>query len=440
MVGKASLFLILGFSLIFLVLGNNFGRISVQAFNNFSEYHDQTVAHDIAISGANIGIDSFFRDTSWNSGLTNADYQGGKLNLSIAPNDSIPRYRVITSVGIYYHDTATIQVTLRPGSFAEFAYYSVNEGGSIRWITQDSVWGPFHTQDKLLVDGRPYFDQSVSTLKGIDTLSGGPVINGTYTPNVDTPMDTGGVSNVKAEAANDGYTFTGHDTVYLSFVNDSVKYKYSYNGPVTSKLGTQLAPNGVIFADQATLRIQGTVQGQYTVGASQGTKTVTNTTYEWQYVKHVGWTQVPVTTTSTVNAGGNIYIDDNITYKTNPKTNPSSNDLLGIVAENNVEITKNYANNHDVIIDAAIYCQNGGLTAEDYGSRPVSGAIYLLGGLSQNLRGAVGTYSGSTIAHGFRKYYMYDGRLKNISPPAYPETNQFQIIAWYERSSIHKQE
>lgn len=434
MVGKAALFLILGFSLIFLVLGNNFGRISVQAFNNFSEYHDQSVAHNIATSGANMAINTFFRDTTWNAGFTNLDYQGGKLDVTIGPNDTIPTYKVINSVGIFYNDTATIHITLRHGNFSEFAYYSVKEmigSTQINWITQDTVWGPFHTQDKMHVDGRPQFWDNVSTLGGIDTISGGPVIVGKYTPNKDTPMDTGGVSKVKSEASSDGYTFTGHDTVYLHFVNDSIKYKFAYNGPETSALGTGLAPNGVIFADGATVRVQGTVQGQFTVASSQVQKTVTVT-------HHSYWGTY--TTTSTQNVGGNIYIDNDIVYKTDPLTNPASTDLLGLVAQDNVEITKNAANNNDVRIDAALYCQTGGLTAEDYSSRPVSGAIYLLGGISQYARGPVGTYSGGTIMHGFRKHYMYDNRLKNYSPPAYPQTNAFEIVSWYEKSSIHKQQ
>ncbi len=441
MVGKASLFLIMGFSLIFLVLGNNFGRISVQAYNNFSQYHDETVATDIAESGANMAINTFFQNPAWNAGYNNVDFQGGKLNVTVAPNDTLPNYTVITCTGIFYQDTTNVIVTVRPASFSQFAYFSVNEGANIRWITQDSVWGPFHTQDVMMVDGHPYFDQSVSTLGGIDTISGGPVINGTYTQPVDIPMDTGGVSNVQTEAGNGGYTFTGHDTVYLRFVNDSIQYKFAFNGPTTSVLGSSFAPNGVIFANSATVRVQGTVEGQYTVGASQGTQTVTTTTYQWQYDYHThSWTQVPIVNTSTVNTGGSIYLDNDILYKNNPLTDPGSTDLLGLVAQNNIVITKNSANNNNITIDAALYCQTGGLTAEDYSTRPVSGAINLFGGVSQNVRGAVGTYSGSTIVHGFRKDYRYDNRLKNISPPSFPQTNQFQIVAWYERNSMHRQD
>ena len=431
MVGKASLLLILGFSLIFLVLGNNFGRISVQAYNNFSQYHDETVATDIAESGANMAINTYFQNPTWNAGYSNLDFQGGKLNVTIVPDATQPTYRVITATGLFYQDTTVVRVTVRPASFSQFAYFSVNEGSNIRWITQDSVWGPFHTQDVLLVDGNPYFDQSVSTLGGIDTISGGPVINGTYTQPVDIPMDSGGVSNVQTEASNGGYTFTGHDTVYLNFVNDSIQYKFAYNGPVTKVLGTQLAPNGIIFANTATVRVQGTVEGQYTVGASGGTETITTVHHTWSGT---------YTTTSTVTVGGNIYLDNDIVYKTDPRTNPSSTDLLGLVADNNIVITKNSYNNNDINIDAALYCQNGGLTAEDYNTRPVSGAINLFGGVSQNKRGPVGTYSGSTIVHGFRKDYRYDNRLKNVSPPSFPQTNQFQIVAWYERNSMHRQD
>ena len=74
-------------------------------------------------------------------------------------------------------------------------------------------------------------------------------------------------------------------------------------------------------------------------------------------------------------------------------------------------IADNAANNDNVNIHASIYCQTGGFGAEDYSHRPVSGDINLLGGIIQDTRAAVGTFSGSNITHGFSKRYKYDNRL-----------------------------
>ena len=213
------------------------------------------------------------------------------------------------------------------------------------------------------------------------------------------------VSTLEANANNGGFTFTKHDTVYLTFANDSVRYKYTYKGTETTAKTSTLAPNGTIFADNAVLRIQGTVEGQVTVGASS----------------------------SSSSGKGTIYIDGNIVYKTDPVTNPNSTDLLGIVAQNNVYVTHNTANNDGITIDAAIFAQNGGFGAQDYDSWYTDGAyIHLLGGLTQKSRLAVGTFGGLYGMTGFYKDYRYDNRFTSVAPPNYPNTGGFEIVSWYE--------
>ena len=75
----------------------------------------------------------------------------------------------------------------------------------------------------------------------------------------------------------------------------------------TTELASSFAPNGIIYAQNSILRLQGVVKGQYTV-ACNGTA-----------------------------PKGNIYLDDDITYNSDPRTNPDSKDLLGIVSKNNVQ-------------------------------------------------------------------------------------------------------
>ncbi len=50
-----------------------------------------------------------------------------------------------------------------------------------------------------------------------------------------------------------------------------------------------------------------------------------------------------------------------LVYNTNPRTDPSSTDLLGIVAQNNVLITDNSANRSNINIDASVYAETGGI-------------------------------------------------------------------------------
>ncbi len=412
MFGKASLLLVLGFSTLFLVMGVNFGRLTTRAVDNETDYYRQSTAHDIAVSAANIAANQIFMDPTWTAGYSNVDFNGGKINVNIQVLDAFKNIRRINASGSYDGVNANVQVTLQPSKFSKFAYYSVVEPSGIWWTNGDTVWGPFHTQDYLRVAGHPVFNGKVTTNKSILKYSkygksDYPILNGGYEQGVDLPLPTNGISDLETISNSDGHTFSSHDTVYLTFATDSVRYKYSYKGPETTALLSSFAPNGVIFADNATLRVKGTVQGQYTIGVS-GTSTKWST------------------------KGGDIYIDDNIQYKTDPNKNPNSTDLLGIVAENNVWITDNYANNHDVTIDGAIYAQNGGFGAEHYSTRPNSGTIYLNGGITQHQRQAVGTFSSYGIASGFNKNYRYDKRLMFSSPPSFPNTGSFEIVSWYE--------
>ncbi len=47
------------------------------------------------------------------------------------------------------------------------------------------------------------------------------------------------------------------------------------------------------------------------------------------------------------------------------------------------------------------------------------GTLSVFGSISQKYRGAVGSFSGSTISAGYKKNYSYDPRLKFAPPPYY---------------------
>ena len=403
MSGRAILFLVLGFSVIYLILGLNFGRLSTDSVKNYVTYYSSTNAHNIAVSGANLAANQIFFDPTWTTGFSNENYNGGTMNVSVQVLDAFKNVRQIVSTGTYQGYTSTVKVTLQPSSFSKFAYYSVYENG-IWWVSGDTVFGPFHTQDYLRVAGHPVYNGKVTILKSIIKYNyqSSPIFNGGFQQGVNLPLPTNGVATLENVANSGGHTFTGHDTVYITFVKDSIRYRFAYNAPETTVLTSSFAPNGTIVADNANLRIKGTVEGQLTVGASGS------------------------------NGYGNVYIDDNVVYNSDPRTNPNSTDLLGIVAKNNVLITDNVPNRNDVIIDGAIYAESGGFGAQNYSTRPISGTIYLLGGITQNSRAAVGTFNSYGIASGFYKNYRYDNRLMLSSPPYFPNTGAFEIVSWYE--------
>ncbi len=404
--GKATLLLIVGFSMIFLVATQNFGSITVRAVDNVVNYTDETVAHNIAVSGANMAANAIFLDNSWTSGYNNIDFEKGKVNVTVQVIDAFKDIRKITSLGSYEGKTAKVEVTLSPSKFSRFAYFSVNEGSGIWWTENDTVWGPFHTQDYIRAYKHPVFYGKASTKKSLIYYSSKkkdePNFYGGFETGVSLSLPTDGLSPIEAEADSNGYKFTGKDTVYLTFAGDSLKFRYQNVKKDSTVLASSFAPNGVIFAQNAILRIKGMVKGQYTVAASGS------------------------------GSQGNIYIDDDIVYSQNPQSDPNSTDLLGIVAKNNVLVTDNTPNHSDINIDASIYSETGGFGAENYSTRPVSGDINLLGGIIQNTRQSVGTFNVYGVQSGFNKRYMYDNRLLTVSPPAFPGTGSYEIVSWLE--------
>ncbi|QQS35220.1 MAG: hypothetical protein IPM56_13300 [Ignavibacteriales bacterium] len=407
MSGKASLIVILGFSMLFMVIGGKFTGVSGRMTDNYVDYYNETIAHSIAVSGANLAANQIFIDPTWTDGYASLAYQNGTIDVKVNIIDAYKNIRQIVAVGNYNGEKSTVRVTLSPSKFSKFAYYSISEGGTIWWMARDTVWGPFHTQDYLRASKHPTFYGKASSKKSIiyqtNKTTDKPNFYGGYESGVDLPLPIDGVNQLSTPAQTDGLYLTGHDTIHMEFKKDSLFYKYTWNGAVTKVYLPTAINNGLIYANNAIVRLKGVVSGAYTVvsGGTSGTK-------------------------------GRIYLDDDIVYDKDPRVYPTSTDMLGIVAKEEVIITENSANNNDIRIHGSIYVEDGGFGAENYSGRPVSGDIQLLGGIIQNTRRAVSTFSGTTINHGFAKSYRYDERFMVASPPMFPGTGGFEIVSWYE--------
>jgi hypothetical protein len=457
MVGKASLLLVLGFSLVFLVFGQRFGNISSQAVDNMVDYYSENIAYECAAAGAKMAANKLYLDQNWRTGFNNLSFNGGTINVTVNGGAIL----TVTSVGTFtsrLNNTTTYRDVIKceKGVFSRYAYYSTyeNDGSGssssiIWWTGNDTVWGPFHTQDFMYAYNHPVFKGRATTGKSYilydyynlypsqlpqnpttsrqrtdynrSKTSDLPVFEGGYQGATDIPLPTGGLDPLKTAAQANGLDIPqttttipahmegplGHqhsvpeqtvpDTIYITFMQDSVLIKKGYAKPSTTYKTSEIAPNGVIYAEGMDVRLEGTVSGKYSVASE-----------------------------------GDIYLDDDIVYTTNPETDPNCTDLLGIVSQNNVYISENTANNSSINIDAAIYCQTGGFGAENYASRPFSGYINLIGGITQYQRKAVGTFGGHSNT-GFYKRYKYDQRLYDkISPPYFPSTKKFIILSWLE--------
>lgn len=407
MSGKASLIVILGFSMLFMVIAGKFSGVSGRMTDNYVDYFNETISHNLAISGANLAANEIFLDPTWTAGYVNLPYQEGLINVSVNIIDAFKNIRQIVATGTFNGNSSIVRVTLSPSKFSKFAYYSISEGGTIWWTGSDTVWGPFHTQDNLRVAFKPSFYGKASSKASIiyktNLATDKPYFYGGYEAGVDLPMPIDAVEKMKIPAMSDGLYITGKDTVHMDFRKDTLYIKYKWNDPYSKIFLPTAVVNGIIYADNAVVRMKGTVKGQYSVVAAGSTT-----------------------------SKGKVFLDDNIVYDKDPRIFSGSTDMLGIVAKNEVLITQNLANLTSIDIMGSIYVQNGGFGAENFATRPISGNINLLGGIIQNTRRAVGTFSGTSIVSGFAKRYMYDTRFMTASPPFFPGTGGFEIVSWYE--------
>jgi hypothetical protein len=406
--GRVSLILVIGFSALFLVMGHNANSVASRSVQNMADYHARTVAYNIAVSAANLAANEIFLDDEWVAGFSHREFDGGYLDADVVILDPLLNIRKLTTTGTYRGISKTVEVTFKPSSFSKFAYLSTNDPVNLYWSYKDTIWGPFHQETKINAYRHPVFHGKATSKVGVHYYQtealDAPRIYGGYESGVSIAFPNSGLPDLLNMAASGGHLFTGQDTVYLTFAGDSLKYRYAANDPDTTVLASNFAPNGVICADNATVRLKGTVKGQYTVGSA----------------KSLG-----------VGSNGNIYLDDDIVYDKDPRIDPTSTDILGIVAKNNVQIAENLANSSDINIHASIYSEYGGFGAGWPSFTQPNGFINLLGGIQNKARVQIGVIVSGTV-WGFNRSYKYDQRLMLISPPGYPGTGDLEIVSWKE--------
>jgi hypothetical protein len=405
--GKGTILLVLGFSIIFMVAGRNFNSMATATVDNFINYYYDAKAHHTAATGVNLVTNQLFLNGSLVDQTFNYNFDGGTITATLTTLDAYQNIKQLTSTGTFGNLSSTIRIVLRPSTFSKYAYFSHSESANIWWTTTDTVWGPLHTNGQLRVADRPVFMGKV-TLDGSlvkHSNSAQPQFLGGFQTGVHIDIPSNGVTNLSSAATSGGYKFTGQSTVYLEFRGDSLRYRYNTTSAWTYVLASTFAPNGAIFAENANLRVKGRVKGKYTIGADGSSR-------------------------------GKVYLDDDLFYNTDPQVNPNSQDMLGIVAKDDIIITDNAANNNNIRVQASIYSESGSFQAENYQNRPVAGSILLYGGVIQNARGPVGQFSTSggvsTIINGFSKRYRYDDRFMIASPPFFPGTGSFEIVSWFE--------
>ena len=112
---------------------------------------------------------------------------------------------------------------------------------------------------------------------------------------------------------------------------------------------------------------------------------------------------------------------DDIHYYDNPVTNPNSDDLLALVAWNDM-IFDNQTK-ADWNVQSVLMSVNGSMTATNMNK---TGSFNYLGSVYQHDRG------NAKMFQSFQKKYRHDQRLHTYKPPAYPGTSNLRLVYWWE--------
>jgi hypothetical protein len=121
-------------------------------------------------------------------------------------------------------------------------------------------------------------------------------------------------------------------------------------------------------------------------------------------------------------------------------------DLLGLVANNFIDVyhpVDSSGNNlnangsskfSDPVIQAANLSVQHSFRVQNYRIGNPLGNLNVTGVIAQRYRGIVGTFSGNNPTSGYAKNYVYDSRLKYLSPPHFldPVKSAWQVATWAE--------
>jgi Tfp pilus assembly protein PilX len=298
----------------------------------------------------------------------------------------------------------------------------------IVFASDDSIAGPFHTNDDFLACGTPTFGRTPNDsievsapAPGYQAGCGGgatPDIQGTF--KTDAPVLSLPSSNTSiASVALPGYKFTGRTEITLN----------GGSMTVVNAGSTQTKPlpsNGVIYVQN------GTCGGGYNI--------------QQDYSNPAGCADVYVkgsySSSLTIASQNDIVVNGSVTR--------SGNVVLGLIANNFVRVyhpvnrssgscttasTGPFGSSlGSVTIEAAILSLQHSFIVDNYNCGSPLGTLTVNGAIAQKFRGVVGT-GGSSINTGYIKDYNYDDRFRVVNPPYFldPLQSSWRKIRYTEQ-------
>jgi len=343
---------------------------------------------------------------------------GGRYTVEITDDLSIGSwlvaYEVVCTADV---DDATRQIRtlMIPETFAKYQWFA--EGGGWRpFGTGERFDGPVHVQEDLLIDGNPWFGGRVTAGGGLTMEMGSdPTFAQGYELNVgDIPLP--GVSDidgtVKTAALNGGLhagTLPKQKDFYHVTLGSPSVGELTYEG-LRLKSGGYLTVDGPHVVDISSLNgavwfeekiaIEGVLDGRITI-----------------YVD------------------GEVEIWDDILYDASTPgagPDPECDDVLGLIAGGDIEISYTPANQNDCEIHGVLIALDENVQAERHTKYEPRGSLIICGGVIAEESILCGVYEDGYCVNGYERDYRFDARLREMPPPFFPLTGRYIIYSWEE--------
>jgi len=306
----------------------------------------------------------------------------------------------VTSVGTVNGVSKTVRMNgLRRVSWARYALWYDSEVSKL-WMVPGEKFGGrvyskpqfhFHNIDLATKGQVHFFDQAWSAAATIEKASS--AVNPIFDRGLSLSASVESMASVDftelfATANTSGLVLWGNTTIVV----EGTTLKVTNARKSWTNKSVPIPANGMVYVKTSTSGTTTTRTGDLTVSGPAGLEG-----------------------RLTIVADNDIKIVNHLTYNTNPQTDPTSTDALGLIAKRNIAVQTSAPNNLQIY--GHLICQNGGFGVVSYNSGSARGIITVYGGIVNKVRNAVGTTSGT----GYLKNYVYDTRFARNPPPNYPK-------------------
>lgn len=457
--------MVLGLIVIITLLGFTAMSLADNQTLMVNRYQQQEKALHYAEAGVYkylnlLNADRDFYKSQESNELQNIDvaFESGFYRLTVIPPTTSNPVVTIRSTGwtkSHPDIKRTVEVTVNKKEFVQTLYGSGREindkGNEVWWARGDVVDGSLHTNGSLYIDGTggdgstgPVFNGPVTYVQGLTLKKGTEQFNGGPPQKVDPLIFPPTNSSLKTLAKKGGYYYEGRTCIHINGNELVIRNKND-----AAERSKPLPANGVIYVDGGTggkwdnntgnVFVSGTLDGRLTIAAANDIYITAWDPTNWE--EPIG--NVPRGTYT-----GGLYYKD-----FNGSNIADIDDMLGLIAGGYVRILHNNWPRDDgrswstkstndvapknITIHAAIFALNNSFEYEYYNSGAAKDTITLIGSITQNKRGAVGTYNGQRTVTGYNKNYSHDPRMLYDMPPHFlePVNSGWEIRSWREVNS-----